>query len=379
MTRSRSPRSRAHSEHEVSRISIRLSAHRRGSQSFGMSESMPKAPGMHIEWNARIPLRDGVELHARVYSMTDQRPGPCIVALTPYTCDLLHERAAYFASHGLRFVVVDVRGRGDSQGEFRPNIQEAADGCDVVEWAARQPYCNGKVAMWGSSYLGYAQWAVAKELPPHLTTIVPTASPFIGLDFPMRNNIFYPYVLQWLTLVSGRSAQLKAFSDDKFWRAKFRTWYQSGQAFCDLDELVGLPSATFREWLAHPFLDAYWDAYNPTSVQCAKIAIPILTITGIYDDDQPGALEHYKQHIANASEEARAHHYLIIGPWDHYGTVIPRTEFGGIRCGPEILIDLHELQLHWYSWTMSDGAKPPFLKNRVAYYFHRSTHTPSSY
>jgi len=96
----------------------------------------------------------------------------------------------FFARRGMTFAIVDVRGRGNSDGIFRPMIQEATDGYDVVEWLARQSYCNGKVGMWGGSYAGYVQWATAKELPPHLATIVPVASPYAGTDFPMRNISF---------------------------------------------------------------------------------------------------------------------------------------------------------------------------------------------
>ena len=83
---------------------------------------------------------------------------------------------------------------------------------DVVEWLAKQPFCDGKVAMWGGSYAGFDQWATAKELPPHLATIVPAAAAHPGLDYPSYNNIGMTYDVQWFTLTSGRAAQ-----DQSFW------------------------------------------------------------------------------------------------------------------------------------------------------------------
>ena len=74
-------------------------------------------------------------------------------------------------------------------------MQEAKDGHDVVEWLARQPWCNGQVAMWGGSYAGYDQWATAKEFPPHLVTIVPTAAYFPGAD-SWFGGILLPYDVQ---------------------------------------------------------------------------------------------------------------------------------------------------------------------------------------
>ena len=114
---------------------------------------------VEFQWGARIPLRDGVELAATVYKPRDGGAAvPCVFTLTPYTAQNYHDRGMYFASHGYVFLTVDVRGRGNSAGEFDPMLQEAKDGHDVVEWLAKQPYCNGKVAMWGGSYAGYDQW-----------------------------------------------------------------------------------------------------------------------------------------------------------------------------------------------------------------------------
>jgi uncharacterized protein len=325
--------------------------------------------GIDLRWGVRIPLRDGIHLNAAVYLPKGKHaPSPCILSMTCYVADHLHDRAVKFASRGVPFITVDVRGRGNSAGVFRPNIQEAPDAYDVVEWLAAQPYCNGKVAMYGGSYLGYTQWAAAKELPPHLSTIVPTASPFIGVDFPMRNNIFPSYLVQWLTLVSGHTAQWRVFLDSAYWTSFYRRWYESGKPFRALESQAGGLACVFREWLEHPEPGEYWNAFNPTADQYARIGIPVLTITGIYDDDQPGALEHYKRHVRHATPAGRAQHYLVIGPWDHAGTAGPHADVGGLPVQPAGIVDLHELHLEWYEWTMRNGSKPQFLEKRVAYY-----------
>jgi putative CocE/NonD family hydrolase len=329
----------------------------------------PDAANVRFQWGVRIPLRDGVKLSATAYLPKEQRaPAPCVFTLTPYIAQSYHDRGVYFAAHGYPFLTVDVRGRGNSEGEFRPLIQEANDGHDVVVWLSKQPYCNGKVAMWGGSYAGYNQWATAKEMPPQLATIAPAASPFMGADFPARNNIFSPYDLQWLTFTSGRTSQDRIFGDERFWTTQYRRLYESGGALSSFDTLVGNPSPIFQEWLKHPHVDAYWDRYNPTAEQYAKLELPILTITGSHDGDQPGALMHYREHMRHASPAARAAHYLIIGPWDHAGTRTPQAKFGGLELGPASLLDLPKLHLDWYAWTMQGGAKPQFLQKNVAYY-----------
>ena len=332
-------------------------------------EPGPDSGQVKFQWGVKIPLRDGVKLNATVYTPRQQKePAPCVFTLTPYISQSYHDRGMYFAAHGYPFLTVDVRGRGNSEGEFRPLIQEARDGHDVVEWLAKQPYCNGKITMWGGSYAGYDQWVTAKEFPPHLATIVPVASPYAGTDFPMRGNIAAPYLMQWLTFTSGNASQDRIFADEAFWRAVNRQWFESGKPFKDLDTQLGNPSATFQEWLAHPQVDEYWDSYNPTADQYAKLSLPILTITGSYDDDQPGALEHYRQHMKHGSADARARHYLVIGPWDHAGTRTPQAQFGGLTFGQASLVDLPKLHLDWYAWTMQGGGKPEFLQKRVAYY-----------
>lgn len=335
----------------------------------GASAGEAKGDPVEFRWGVQVPLRDGVRLNATVYKPRVQdAPLPCVFTLTPYISQSYHERGMYFAANGYVFLTVDVRGRGNSEGRFTPLLQEAKDGRDVVEWLAKQSYCNGKVTMWGGSYAGYNQWATAKEFPPHLATIVPVASPKPGVDFPMQHNMFYSYDVQWLTLVSGRAAQEGIFGDSGFWSAQYRRWFEARAPFEQLDRYIGNPSPSFQAWISHPMPDAYWDSYSPTPAQMAKIDLPILSVTGHYDGDQPGALAYYDDHMREASDAAKAHHYLIIGPWDHPGTRTPKAEVGGLVFGQASLLDMNALHKAWYDWTMKDGAKPKFLEDRVAFY-----------
>ncbi|MEP6603151.1 MAG: CocE/NonD family hydrolase [Spartobacteria bacterium] len=325
-----------------------------------------------LRWGAKIPMRDKVELNATLYfpkaAEGSAQKWPVVFTLTPYISDSYHARAAYFASHGYAFALVDVRGRGNSAGEFEPFAQEPRDGHDVVEWLAQQSFCDGKVAMWGGSYAGFDQWATAKEFPPHLTTIVPAAAAHPPLDYPSLDNVGETYDVQWFTFTSGKTGQANLFGDTKFWRSKYLDAYKKHIAFKTLDTFVGNPSVNFQRILKHPTSDAYYDAMGPTAEQFKKIALPILTITGQYDGDELGAMTFYRDHFANASPEARAKHFLIIGPWDHAGTRTPTDEVGGVKFGLGAIVDLNDLHRQWYDWTMKSGAKPEFLKDKVAYY-----------
>jgi putative CocE/NonD family hydrolase len=326
-------------------------------------------PAIDMQWAVKIPVRDGVKLNATVFRPHGQKePLPVIFTFTPYIGDSYMDRAVYFAKHGYVYALVDVRGRGNSGGDFEPFANEGKDGYDVVEWLAKQPYCNGKVTMWGGSYAGFDQWTVLKEFPAHLATIVPAAAAHPGVDFPFQYNIFGPYDMQWLSFTSGVTSNANLFGNSAFWTSKTHEMYLAHSAFQDYDKLVGNPSTVFQKWVKHPTPDAYYDAMVPSPEQYKRINVPILTITGHYDGDQPGAFTFYKRHMQYGTADAKAKHYLIIGPWDHAGTRTPKAEVGGLKFGPASLLDLNKLHTEWYDWTMKGGAKPEFLKKRVAYY-----------
>jgi len=326
-------------------------------------------PTIDMQWAVKIPARDGVKLNATVFTPHGQKdPLPVIFTFTPYIGDSYTDRAVYFAKHGYVYALVDVRGRGNSGGEFEPFVNEGKDGYDVVEWLAKQSYCNGKVTMWGGSYAGFDQWTALKEFPPHLATIVPAAAAHPGVDFPFQYNIFALYDVQWLTFTSGVTSNGSLFGNSAFWTSKAREMYMAHSAFQDYDKLVGNPSAVFQKWVKHPAADGYYDAMVPSPEQYKRMSVPILTITGHYDGDQPGAFTFYKRHMQYGTAEAKAKHFLIIGPWDHPGTRTPKAEVGGLKFGQASLVDLNKLHTEWYDWAMKGGAKPEFLKKRVAYY-----------
>ncbi len=313
-------------------------------------------------------MRDGVRLNATVYRPKNAGRLPVIFTLTPYISDTYHNRAWFFSRNGYVFVLVDARGRGSSEGDFKPFANEGRDGHNIVEWLARQPWSDGQVTMWGGSYAGFDQWSTLKEFPPHLKTIVPVASAFAAVDFPFYRNIFYSYEMQWLTLTSGTTPNSNLFGESAFWISKFRELYLAHRPFKELDQVVGNSSTVFQKWIAHPTPDAYWDAMAPTEADFRKMELPILSITGHYDGDQPGALEYYKRHMRYGSEQAKARHYLILGPWDHAGTRTPKKEVGGLVFGEASMLDMHQLHKEWYDWTLKSGPPPKFLKKRVAYY-----------
>jgi len=325
--------------------------------------------GVEVTWGLSIPMRDGIHLNGTLYSAPDQKdPLPAILAITPYIADSNNAAAMYFARNGYSFITVDSRGRGNSEGTYVPFFDDGRDGYDTVEWIATQSWCNGKVAMWGLSYGGFVQWAIAKELPPHLAAILPAAAAYPGVDFPLAKGIFEPGIMEWLTLTRGRTADFQLFSDGAFWVDKINQLYRQKLPLEQMDVIVGNPSPIFHTWLANRTNMAYWGQATPSADQYAKINIPILTITAVYDGDQSGALTYYRRHSEHASAAAASKSFLVIGPWDHGGTVDPNLEVGGIKLGPASKVNVMQVQKEFLDWNLKAGARPEFLKKRVAWY-----------
>jgi len=324
---------------------------------------------IEVTWRLWIPMRDGVRLAARLYRAKGADSSPAIVTMTPYAADRYHEDAVFFARAGYAFVIVDCRGRGDSEGQFVPSFIDFEDGHDTIEWVAKLHFCDGQVAMWGGSYAGENQWNTLVTHPPHLRTIVPAAATHTPADYPWRGPVRSRYALLWLLSVSGHEATpTRLASDEEIWLAAFRDHHMSGAAFRDLPRFLGGDSVHFDEYLAHPAHHPYWQqlAFSPSDY--AGMDIPILTITGHYDEAQRGSLHYVREHERHGSPTGISRHFVVIGPWDHEGTRSGSQRCGGIDFGNAAEVDLRRLTLDWYDWTLRGGPRPALLSRRVVAY-----------
>lgn len=261
-------------------------------------------------------------------------------------------------------VVVNTRGKRNSNDEIEPFEHESEDLYDVIDWISKQSWCNGKVGMIGGSYLGFSQWAAIKKLHPALKTIVPQVAVGIGIDYPKSNNVFSTYMLQWISYVTNNKFTDELdFNNYTKWDSINTAWYKSGKSFRTLDSFNGKSSKIFQRWLDHPDYDEYWKKMIPYSTDFSKINIPILTTTGYYDADQLGALYYFKEHYKYNSNP---NHYLVIGPYDHGGGQNYATNIlYGYKLDKVARININDLAFSWFDYILKDDKKPELLKDKI--------------
>jgi uncharacterized protein len=325
----------------------------------------PPAPGpVRSEFGVPIPMRDGVKLSADLWLPDAPGRHPVLLARTPYlkTGLGLSRWAQYFASRGYVFAIEDTRGRGDSEGTFDAFFTEGKDGYDTIEWLAAQPWSNGRVGMLGPSYLGTAQWLAAREKPPHLACMAPTAAAGRWFEeFPYMGGAFTePTALSWVNEVSGRIDQEENLED--------LSWSKvlAHRPLLTADTVLGRTMPLYRDWLTHSTLDPYWDRLRFTPRDFAAIDIPTLTVSGWYDGDQPGALFYWRGLMDNAPHRDR--HFLIVGPWRHIEAFRGgSTKVGDSEFPPTSIIDTKAAHLAFFDGCLK-GAIPRFDPPRARIY-----------
>ncbi|MGN6360189.1 MAG: CocE/NonD family hydrolase [Thermomicrobiales bacterium] len=257
------------------------------------------------ERNVLIPLPDGVELAGNIVRPAGPGPAPALLNFTPYHKDGRGGRldvAAFnqhFAARGYAALTVDLRGLGNSGGSspepFAP--QEGRDGHAVVEWIARQPWCNGNVGMWGVSYPGITALATAATRPPHLKAIVPihaTSDLYRGVVALGGCTTGFWMRADWGPRMVAYNLLPPLLQDDAGRWA--RVW---------AEHLAGNPP-WLTAWADHPHCDDYWQARVAAMDQVACPALHIGGWRDLYADCTP------RDFAANTAPK-----HLLMGPWKH--------------------------------------------------------------
>jgi hypothetical protein len=172
-----------------------------------------------IQDSLLIPGADGATLSAIVYRKRDKNtPLPAVLVYSIYASARDKVMAREAAEKGFAGVVVNTRGKHLSPQDPAPFEHDAKDAYHVLDWISKQPWCNGKIGMYGGSYLGFSQWSAAKKMHPALKTIVPQVAVGIGIDYPAHNGIFMSYMLRWIHYVTNNKlTDFDEFGDEKKW------------------------------------------------------------------------------------------------------------------------------------------------------------------
>ena len=319
-----------------------------------------------IQDSVLIKTKDGATLSAvvvRKNGVTGKQPAALFFSIYANLQRSLKE-GKYAADHGYVGVVADTRGKRLSPDKIEPYEHEPTDVNAVIDWITQQPWSNGKVGMYGGSYSGYAQWAAAKNINPALKTIVPYVAAIPGQGVPMENNVFINANYQWAFYITNNKYTDNEINNDRTrWNGLRNRWYESGAAYRKIDSLDGTPNPWLQRWLKHPSYDSYWQAMVPYKQDFARINIPVLSITGYYDDGQISAMHYVKEHY---KYNPKANHYLIIGPYDHFG-----AQKGGVpvlreyKVDSVALIDTRAITFQWLDYIMKGGPKPAILKDKI--------------
>nr|WP_294990359.1 CocE/NonD family hydrolase [uncultured Sediminibacterium sp.] len=308
----------------------------------------------------------GITLSAVVVRSADvqtKQPAALMFFIYANTARSIQE-AKSAADHGYVGIVADARGKRLGTGKIEPYEHEVQDVNAVIEWITHQPWSDGRVGMYGGSYSGFAQWAATKKLHKALKTIVPYVAAIPGLGVPMENNIFLTANYQWPFYVTTSNMLDTAINNDFQRFRKLRVnWFYSGVPFNRIDSIDGLPNPWLQKWLKHPSFDRYWQSMIPFRNEYAHINIPVLSITGYYDDGQVSAMEYFREHYRYRPD---AEHYLVIGPYDHFGAQQGgRKVLRGYTVDSVALINTRELTFQWFDHILKGKEKPSLIKDKI--------------
>ena len=286
-----------------------------------------------------VPMRDGVQLATDIYRDTATSNGPVVLMRTPYNKSGGKVAAERFAAAGYIAVVQDNRGKFASEGTFIPYNNEGQDGYDAIEWIGKQSWSNGRIGMWGSSYVGATQWQAAVEHPPGLTTITPTAT-FTSFyrNLYLGGSVRLSLIAKW---ASGNSPKPDGATVTDDWN---RTLLHL--PISEVDDQMGWPVPWLEGMLTHPSPNGYWKRLDMTQ-EIATLKLPMQHVVGYYDFFSRESVGNFVRMQQLATDvETRKHQQLIVGPWDH-GT-IGKAKVGDLDFGPNAELDVTGTTLEWF-------------------------------
>lgn len=322
------------------------------------------------EKNVTCTLRDGTILRADVYRPDARGKYPVLLTRLPYGKDDPYFSHRYLDTNrlvlaGYIVIVQDVRGRFQSGGAFNPFEYEAEDGYDTVEWAAKLPYANGKVGMFGLSYYGFTQLLAAKEKPPHLHALFPAmALNDVRANMVTENGVPKLATMKtWILESMVPDLLRRSYTDPVVLAEKMQLWADGMDQLAttyDTNSGDGWPllqtlgvAEDFFQIVDKPDDNPFW---QKTSIlqDYTHLDYPAIHLGGWYDSLLKSTIENYEQ----MNKQTNAPQRLMIGPWTHgnFGAIQGEHDFG-IRASEHFINgteDLTSLHLRWFDYWLKN-------------------------
>lgn len=304
-----------------------------------------------VEHDAPMPMRDGTVLRGSVHRPAEGGPFPTLLARTPYGEDSFRMIPVLtMLKAGYAVVLQHCRGRGTSDGEFRPWLDEGADGHDTIAWITAQPWSDGEVVMSGMSYLAGCALQAAATRPPGLKAVIASMTPhdfhdglkYHGGAFALGSALGWGSMQAMMALMHAAEAGedtgaelgalLPVLGDQD---AAARTLPVSG--------IPGIP--WWRDWTSHSERDAYWENLAET-LRHDRIEVPVMHVAGWFDLFLAGTLENHR----------RLGGPLVVGPWSHLAPGAPGT--GRLYFGPAASAQAIQLEERQVAFLKGEDTGP---------------------
>src|ERR1700735_3397400 len=329
-----------------------------------------------------VAVRDGVSLATDIY-----RPATGSIAAAERLPVLLHRTpydksdaaavaiAETLAKHGYVVLLQDTRGRHHSQGIFEKYYSyDAYDGYDSIEWAAKQPFCDGKVGMYGTSYAAHTQADASKLAPPHLRALLLNMG---GMSNAWDHSVRYDGAFEMGRQLTWAWSQALEDAKDPVTRGMLskedvNAWYSALPIRKGLSPLSVAPNyeGYYLEEATHSDYDAHWDTLG---MQWEKFYgqtadVPMMHVGGWYDIYLRGTIENWRRLGALKKSPMR----LVIGPWTHHGNTA--TFAGDVDFGADAAIKDFDTNFHlaWFDYHLK-GIKTPASTQAPVRYFLMGT------
>jgi len=310
-----------------------------------------------VDRNIAAKMRDGVTLRADIYRPKTDGTFPVLLTRTPYDKAGSMGFALRAAGSGYVVVAQDVRGRFASDGDWYPFKNEAQDGYDTVEWAAALPYSNGKVGMFGGSYVGATQYLAAITHPPHLAGICPnvTASNYHD-GWTYQGGAFEQWFNEsWTTGLAMNTMRRRVESS-----GNAVNWTKVlpllSYPVLELETPTTAELAPyFKDWLGHPNYDDYWKQWSIED-HYSQIQVPVFGQGAWYDIFLGGTLRNYIRLKKEAgTDAARRGQRLLVFIGGHAGGS-ETQKIGVMDFGENAAAHVDDVTLRWYDWLLKGQA-----------------------